>query len=135
LRAKRLRPAPLADRIATASARLAELDRRQRRGLGQKLQNGWQKLEALDKLLDAFSLSKESILARGYALVHAGGKVAARASDVPRGGAIEIEFTDGRVSAVAGTGAISPKPPRRRTKAPDPGQGSLFDGDGGKDGD
>jgi exodeoxyribonuclease VII large subunit len=129
LRARRLRPAPLAERIASASARLVELDRRQRRGLRQRLQSAWQKLEALDKLLDAFSLSKESVLARGYALVHADSKVVSSAADVPRGGAIEIEFADGRISAIAGTGAISPKRPRRRTTAPDPGQASLFDGE------
>jgi exodeoxyribonuclease VII large subunit len=129
LRARRLRPAPLTERIASASARLTELGARQRRGLGQRLQSAWQRLEALDKLLDAFSLSKESVLARGYALVHAGGNVVSKASEVPRGGAIEIEFADGRISAIAGTGAISPKRPRRRMKAPDPGQASLFDGE------
>jgi exodeoxyribonuclease VII large subunit len=129
LRTKRFRPDALAERISAASARIAELDHRQRRGLRQQLQSAWQKLEALDKLLDAFSLSKESVLARGYALVHAGGKVIGKASEVPVGGALELEFSDGRVSAIAGTGAMMPKRPRRRTKAPDPGQGSLFDPD------
>jgi exodeoxyribonuclease VII large subunit len=129
LRTKRFRPSTLADRIAAASARIAELDQRQRRGLRQHLHNAWQKLEALDKLLDAFSLSKESVLARGYALVHSGGKVIGKASEVPVGGALELEFSDGRISAIAGTGAMTPKRPRRRTTAPDPGQGSLFDPD------
>ena len=61
------------------------------------MQTAWQKLEALDKLLDAFSMTKESVLARGYALVHAGDKVVAKAGEVPSGGALEIEFADGRV--------------------------------------
>ena len=129
LRSRRLRPAPISNRVGIASDRLTELNRRQRHALSQRILNAWQKLEALDKLLDAFSLSKESILTRGYALVHADGKVASKASEIPRGGALEIEFTDGRVSAIAGTGAISPKRPRRRTKAHDPSQGSLFDSD------
>ncbi len=127
LRAKRLRPEPIATRVAAAGTRLAELNRRKERGLSQRFLAAWQRLEALDKLLDAFSMSKESVLQRGYALVHsASGALLSRASDVPPGGALELEFADGRVSAVAGVGAMSPKRPRRRTKAPDPGQGSLF---------
>ncbi len=127
LRAKRLRPEPIEGRLAAAAARMAELDRRRQQGIGRRLLASWQRLEALDKLLDAFSLSKESILQRGYALVHGGnGVLFSKAVDVPAGGALELEFADGRVSAVAGIGAVRPKRPRRQTKAPDPGQGSLF---------
>lgn len=128
LRARRVRAEPIATRLAAGNTRLAEIDRRRRHGLRQRLLIAWQKLEALDKLLDAFSLSKESILARGFALIHGPeGQVIGKAAEVPAGGVLELEFSDGRVSAVAGRGAVSPKKTRRRTRAPDPGQGSLFD--------
>lgn len=127
LRARRLRPAPIVERLAAASSRLTELEGRAHRGLRQRFQGAWQRLEALDKLLDAFSMTKESVLARGYALVHAGSKVIGKASEVPKGAALELEFADGKVSAMAGSGAMTPKQPRRRTRAPDPGQGSLFE--------
>ncbi|MGD9740734.1 MAG: exodeoxyribonuclease VII large subunit, partial [Bauldia sp.] len=88
----------------------------------------WQKLEALDKLLDAFALSKESILARGFALVHrTDGTLVGRAADLPLGAMVELEFADGKAAAVTGAGGFSPKRPRRRTAAPSPDQGSLFD--------
>lgn len=126
--ARRLRPEPVADRLTAARQRIRELDARQKRALRQSLVLAWQRLEALDKLLDAFSLSKESILARGFALVHrSDGSIVSLASELPRGGAIELEFADGRAAAMAGTGAVSPKRPRRRTMAPSPDQGSLFD--------
>jgi exodeoxyribonuclease VII large subunit len=128
LRSRRIRPEALLDRLRVARQRLRETDARRTRALRQQLNTNWQKLESLDKLLDAFSLSKESILARGYALVHgADGEVISTASAVPRGGALELEFSDGRVAAVAGVGAVSPKRPRRRTIAPAEGQGNLFD--------
>lgn len=125
-RAGRLRVGPLQDRLSASRSRLAELDGRRHRGLRRPLDKHWHRLEALDKLLDAFSMSKESILARGYALVHAGEKVIGKAADVPRGGSLELEFADGRIAAVAGSGAVTPKRARRRTVAPNPDQGTLF---------
>lgn len=125
---RRLRHEPIAQRLVTNRSRLREIDGRRLRSMRQRLTIAWQRLEALDKLLDAFSLSKESILARGFALVHGPrGEIISRASEVPRGGSLELEFADGKLSAVAGIGAVTPKRPRRRTRAPDPGQGSLFD--------
>ena len=125
----RLRYRPIAQRLAAQSGRLGEIEQRRHRALKQRFLIAWQKLESLDKLLDAFSLSKESILARGYALVHGpNGDLISRAQDVPPGGALELEFADAKLPAVAGVGAITPKRPRRRTKAPDPNQGTLFGG-------
>jgi exodeoxyribonuclease VII large subunit len=136
LRTKRLRPEPIGARLSSASTRLAELDQRRHHGLRRRLVAAWQKLEALDKLLDAFSLSKESVLQRGYALVHGpNGAVLSKAAEVPAGAALELEFADGRVSAVAGAGAMTPKRPRRRTLAPNPDQGTLFGPPSDKDGD
>lgn len=124
----RLRAAPISRQVTSARSRLSEIDDRRRRALRQRLLSSWQRLEALDKLLDAFSMSKEDVLKRGYALVHGPkGNVIGKAAHVPAGEALELEFADGRVSAVAGVGAITPKRPRRRTRAPDPGQGSLFE--------
>jgi len=128
--ASRLRAEPIARQVANAWARLGEIDRRRNHALRQRLRADWQRLEALDKLLDAFSMSKEDVLKRGFALVHGpSGGIISKATEVPQGGALELEFADGRVSAVAGVGAITPKRPRRRTRVPDPGQGSLFDPD------
>ncbi|MCW5695193.1 MAG: exodeoxyribonuclease VII large subunit [Bauldia sp.] len=127
--AARLRVEAIGERIAGARQRVRDAEGRATRALRQSLNTAWQKLEALDKLLDAFALSKESILARGFALVHraADGELIRSAMAVPPGGALELEFADGRVAAVAGTGAAAPKRPRRRTVAPSPDQGSLFD--------
>lgn len=133
---RRLRPEPIRQRLTTSRTRLREIDGRRQHSIRQRLMIAWQRLEALDKLLDAFSLSKENILARGFALVHGPtGDLIGRAADVPRGGTLELEFADGRLSAVAGVGAVTPKRPRRRTRAPDPGQGSLFDQPAEKDSD
>lgn len=126
LRAGRLRSAPIVDRFASSALRLAELDGRGQRAFRRSLLARWQRLEGLDKLLDAFSLTKESVLARGYALVHAGDKVISKAAEMPKGSTLELEFADGKVSAIAGSGAMTPKRPRKRTVAPHPGQGSLF---------
>ncbi len=133
LQSRRLRPAALDDRLIAARRRVQETDGRAKRALRQRLTLAWQRLEALDKLLDAFSLSKETILARGFALVHrADGTVIGSATGVSPGGILELEFTDGRVSAVASPGAMSPKRPRRRTTAPSLDQGSLFDAKEGR---
>lgn len=73
-------------------------------------------------------LSKESILASGYVLVHRpDNTIVARAADVPAGGMVDLEFADGRVAAIATTAGVRPKKPRRRMGAPSPDQGSLFE--------
>ncbi len=122
----RLRPQPLRERLAAARRQVGDAGRRSWRALGLAVTQRWQRLEALDKLLDAFALSKESILARGYALIHGpdGGLIRA-AREVPRGAALDIEFADGRIAAMAGSGAAMPRRPRRRIG--DSGQASLFD--------
>jgi exodeoxyribonuclease VII large subunit len=76
---------------------------------------------AVGKLLEAFSY--HSVLARGFALVRdAAGKPVRLATAVSPNDALEIEFADGRVPAVATAG--SAKRPRGGPKSG--GQGSLF---------
>jgi exodeoxyribonuclease VII large subunit len=88
------------------------------------------RLERAAGLLTA--LSYHGVLARGFALVRdaAGAPLRAAASITP-GLALDIEFSDGRVGAMATsqTGAAPPAPVfrrRRRSKISGEGQGSLF---------
>lgn len=88
------------------------------------------------------SLSYKNVLKRGYAVVRDDAdRPLTRASNIAEGSAISIEFADGRVAAVAGTGgggmpdpvqaAPATIPPKRKAPKPDvtsgpPKQGSLF---------
>lgn len=86
-------------------------------------------LERAASLLEAFSY--HGVLARGFALVRDGaGRPLRSAAAVSPGLALDIEFADGRVPAVAtGPGAGPPREdprPRRRRGRSVPGQGSLF---------
>ncbi len=88
------------------------------------------------------SLSYKNVLKRGYAVVRDDAdRPLTRASNIAEGSAISIEFADGRVAAVAGTGgggmpdpvqaAPAAIPPKRKAPKPDvtsgpPKQGSLF---------
>ena len=80
-------------------------------------------MRSLDQLLR--SLSYRSVLARGFALVRSGGEPLHSAAGLAAGAALDIEFHDGHVGAVATSGG----PARRATKKgePSPGsQGRLF---------
>ncbi len=89
-------------------------------------------LDRADKLLGA--LSYHGVLARGFALVRDdAGKPLRTAASVAQDQRLDIEFTDGRVQAVAtaAQGGIPPKPrepirPRRRSRPDNPDQGKLF---------
>jgi exodeoxyribonuclease VII large subunit len=84
------------------------------------------------------ALSYRSVLARGFALVrNEAGHPLHAAADVGAGARLEIEFSDGRVAATAGTDqpvlvpqqnpAIAPRRPRTPRRAVKPvDQGSLF---------
>lgn len=98
-------------RLESLSARLEPVARARLRRLSDRL-------EALDRTRR--SLGYEATLARGYAVVRAGGDVVTHASEAR--GALEIEFQDGRVAARAGgvTGAAAGKTGKK------PEQGSLF---------
>ena len=83
-------------------------------------------------MLTAFSY--RGVLARGFALVRDGaGHPLRAAAAVSSGMRLDIEFSDGRVGAVAGDARVTPQaqplPPLRRRRRPggsDEGQGSLF---------
>ena len=83
------------------------------------------------------ALSYRSVLARGFALVRdEGGHPLHAAADVGAGARLEVEFSDGRVTATAGIDqpVLAPQPapaaprrprtPKRAAKSAD--QGSLF---------
>ena len=84
-------------------------------------------------MLTAFSY--RGVLARGFALVRDGGGDPVRtAATVTTGMRLDIEFSDGRVGAVAGDARVTPQSEpaplfarrRRRSSGSGEGQGSLF---------
>ncbi|MEX0752277.1 MAG: exodeoxyribonuclease VII large subunit [Xanthobacteraceae bacterium] len=132
--AARFTPQLLRVRLARAGERVAALgDRGQRAEKILRLRRG-DRLATAAQLLAA--LSYRGVLARGFALVRDGaGRPLHSAAAVSPGLRLEIEFTDGRVGAVAdgavadGAGGAAPssalaKPRARKTGGP--GQGSLF---------
>ena len=117
-------------RIAHDRQRLAVLHERGRVAFDNLLDRKDARLERAGQLLTA--LSYRGVLARGFALVRDGAGLPLRnAAAITSGQKLDIEFTDGRVGALA-EGArpleFSPPPPprRRRRVVSDPGQGSLF---------
>jgi exodeoxyribonuclease VII large subunit len=132
----RLQPTPLRQRVERCGERLDVLAARTRQALANATRHRSRLLEAQAKLLA--SLSYQSVLARGYALVRdADGAMVRAAASVAPGQHLEIEFKDGRIAAEALSGGV-PKPrpgpenqePRQTSAAPQkrggPGQGSLF---------
>jgi exodeoxyribonuclease VII large subunit len=117
-------------KIAHDRHRLAVLQERGRVAFENLLDRKDARLERAGQLLTA--LSYRGVLARGFALVRGSeGQPLRSASAIAPGQRIDIEFTDGRVGAVAeGSRPIEyapPPPPRRRRRdVAVPGQGSLF---------
>jgi exodeoxyribonuclease VII large subunit len=118
-------------RIVRDSERVAALFERGTRAVTRVIERRDAALERAEKLLAAYSY--HGVLARGFALVRdAGGQPLRAAAQVGAGAALDIEFHDGRVGAVA-SGAGTPKPApivtrarRRRSGGSAEGQGSLF---------
>lgn len=113
----------------SAERRVARLHRAELRlriePIEEKLRARRRRLEQAERLLQ--SVSYQSILDRGFALVtDATGEIVRRAETVARGDALTIEFTDGKVAAIA-AGGEAPKPKARPAAKPEKGgQGSLF---------
>ncbi len=82
-----------------------------------------QQLGSREQLLR--SLSYRNVLARGFALVRAGDRPVHAAAEVATGAALDIEFHDGRVTAVSTSGGSVRKAPRK-PPGPSGTQGSLF---------
>lgn len=114
-------------RLARCVERVAGLaDRSRRAEQVLRLRRG-DRLATAGQLLAAFSY--RGVLARGFALVRDGdGHPLRAAAAVSTGMRLDIEFSDGRVGAVAdgaSAPAATPAKPRPR-KTGGPGQGSLF---------
>ncbi|MFZ4532119.1 MAG: exodeoxyribonuclease VII large subunit [Alsobacter sp.] len=125
--------AALASRAALARAallrrraeRLDMLGERAGRALETLVRRRADRLGATGQLLGSYSY--ERVLARGFVLVHGpDGGLLREAAGITPGTALELQFADGRVKAVAGEGS-RPRP-ARRTGSSGPGQGSLFGG-------
>jgi exodeoxyribonuclease VII large subunit len=114
-----LRPRPIANRIAHARERLANLAARGLRCEHVHLAKERGRLESLARVLEG--ISYRGVLERGFALVRgADGKIRRRAADIKAGEALNLTFADGEKAAHAeGLGG-----PRGKKTATD--QGSLF---------
>ena len=116
-------------RIVRDRERIAALFERSELAVNRLIERRFAALDRADKLLAA--LSYQGVLARGFALVR---DPAARRSAAPRrsapGKALDIEFSDGRATAVAtaahGIPPRQPIRPRSRKYGSGEGQGSLF---------
>ncbi len=127
----RLSPAPVRRTARRGGEALSGLSRRLDRAFAAARERPAERLARAARMLE--TLSYKATLARGFAVVRAGGAALTRRAQVGPGAALEIEFADGRVDAVAGgepapDAASNPAPKRPPRKAPTPkdGQGSLF---------
>ncbi|MFN3625254.1 MAG: exodeoxyribonuclease VII large subunit [Hyphomicrobium sp.] len=138
--AARLRPMPIQHRMSVCSERAASLQARAAQALRNGVAARRRQLASADMLLS--TLSYQSVLQRGFALVRdAGGRPVRAASATSAGERLELEFRDGRVDAEvlgvhatdAGKSAAPPQPAqpsppgvRRSRGRGGSGQGSLF---------
>ena len=123
--AARLSPAALARLIERGRERAATLFQRGTQLIERRTERKKAALDSLAKLLEA--LSYRSILNRGFALVTSGGEPVRSAAAVAPGTALDIEFQDGHVGAVASGGAPPSVAPAAKKRETGPGpQGSLF---------
>jgi exodeoxyribonuclease VII large subunit len=112
--------------------RISAFAKRAERAIDVVLDRQAARLERAGQLLAAFSY--RGVLARGFALVRdAAGEPLRAAAAVSAGMRLDIEFSDGRVGAVAGDARVTPAAEpvpllrrRRRRPGSDEGQGSLF---------
>jgi exodeoxyribonuclease VII large subunit len=122
---RRLRPDRLAVAVARGDETLRALADRAARAQRNAQSARRDRLGAAGRVLE--SLSYKGTLARGYAVVRTSGAVAPRAAAIAAGAALEIEFADARVSAIAEDGGGRPrKAPKIRKPSDINKQGSLF---------
>jgi exodeoxyribonuclease VII large subunit len=123
LAASRLRPAALAADIARIGTRLGEVGIRLDEAVRRLILRHREMVDNFAGRLASHSERHESLLARGYVVVRDGdSQVLTEAAGVTPGAALDLEFYDGRVAAIAGR---TPRRPVRRT-APSAAQGRLF---------
>jgi exodeoxyribonuclease VII large subunit len=122
LAAARLRPAALAADLGRARDRLRDIEPRLAAAFARSLAAKHDALDNFSGRLTTHSERHESLLARGYVVVRdAAEKVVTDAVKVRPNTAIELEFYDGKVGAIAG----GSRRPVKRT-VPPIGQGDLF---------
>lgn len=103
----RLQPSGLAQRIAHAQHRLEVCGGRAAQAFETQLARRRHRLDGLEAMLR--SLSYQSVLARGFALIRDGdGKAVRSAATVAAGTRLDIELADGRIGATADAGPASP---------------------------
>ncbi|MBX3567881.1 MAG: exodeoxyribonuclease VII large subunit [Rhizobiaceae bacterium] len=126
--AGRLTVAPIERRNARARQAFAGLSRRGDTAIDRKLERARARYVQAERLIATLKLSEDAILQRGYALVlDQEGTVVKRAAEIATGAALTLQFADGKVEALAGSGGQKPKPRSAERKAGPPGgQGSLF---------
>ncbi len=126
-RAMGLRPASLRRQLAELLRRCETAPQRAAHALDNLLADRRQQLRAPARLL--VSLGYRNVLARGYALIRdEKGDVIRKAAAVKPAMALDLEFADGRVAAVASN--RKPRPgAKKKTSVPvdAPRQGKLFD--------
>lgn len=132
----KLRVSQIAGRIVDARKDLSALDRRASQALANRIQARRRHLDAEGKMLR--TLSYQSVLARGYALVRDNeGRMVRLASAVQPGDLLSIEFGDGRVAAQAGEAGAAPAPKapvRARSSQKDSSKDKSPGGSGGDQG-
>jgi exodeoxyribonuclease VII large subunit len=132
--AGRLRPSLLRHPASRGRERLAVAHARGQKALAASLEGKYQRLESLSQLLR--SLSHKSVLDRGFALVRdKHGHPLRNVGEAEKAGRVELEFSDGRASALVETdlarepaarrAAPSSRPASAQQKVNDP-QGQLF---------
>ena len=119
-----LRPNLLLVEIRQRSQRLTQVSERLSPATRRLIEAGERQLATPAKLLE--SLSYQRVLARGYAVVRRDGRLATAAGGINSGDALEIEFADGKVSAIATGGEAPPRRRPRKTDTPPPEQGTLI---------
>ena len=97
-RAGRLRPEPLGERMRRGQIDLDRHAAALKTGIAARLVRLSERLEAADRMRQ--TLGYRETLERGFAVVRTGGRVVTGA-EAARGKSLEIEFRDGRVSAVS----------------------------------
>ncbi|MGH7045228.1 MAG: exodeoxyribonuclease VII large subunit [Stellaceae bacterium] len=123
LAAVRLRPEVLRADLDRAGARLGDSESRLRGAVLRSFAAGRDALDNFAGRLATHSERHESLLARGYVVVRDDdARVVTEAAKIGLGAALDLEFYDGRIGAIAGR---TPRRPVRRT-APRAEQGRLF---------
>jgi exodeoxyribonuclease VII large subunit len=130
----RLAPGPILQKHSRCRERLGVLDRRSGQALLNRIAVRRRDLDGTAALLK--SLGYQSVLSRGFALVRdETGAMVRRAASISAGAALNIEFSDGQIGAIANGGKETPKAgtdqsgaekkPRQKSRGRG-GQGSLF---------